>query len=265
LRRARARCDHAAVSDGYARLVSAAEADDRIVGLLLGGSRGKGLATARSDYDVYVVVADGVDPAAVSPAAAEPAVDYERDGIDLVGVWTVSAFAAYGIGDGNDWNRYNFAHLTPTVDKLGVLTDLCAAKERLADSAARSKAAALLDGYLNYRFRAAKNHRDGNVEATVLDVAESVPFLLDFAFTTERRVRPYNKFLEWELRGHPLEQDWGVAIRPETLRELVRTADPELQAACFRAVASVARAVGHGDVLDSWRPSELALMGSSDA
>ena len=45
-------------------------------------------------------------------------VDYSH-GIDLAGVWTVSAFAAYAIGDGNDWNRYNFAHLQPAVDKVG--------------------------------------------------------------------------------------------------------------------------------------------------
>lgn len=246
--------------DGFARLVRAAESDDRIVGLVLGGSRGKGLGTARSDHDAYVVVGDGVDPASL-----ETGIDYERDGVDLAGVWTVSGFAAYAVDDGNDWNRYNFAHLTPTVDKLGVLADLCAAKEWLPEAAARSQAAERLDGYLNFRYRAAKNRRDGNADAAALDAAESVLLLLDFAFTSERRVRPYNKFLAWELGVHPLDQRWGVAVNPASLRELVRTADPGLQAACFRAVEPVARHLGFGRVLDAWRAPERALMAAPDA
>jgi hypothetical protein len=104
-----------ALSEAFAKLVETVDRDDRFVGLLLGGSRGKGLGTERSDYDVYVVVADDVDPQAI-----QFDVDY-RDGIDLVGVWPVSAFATYAVGDGNDWNRYNFAHLQPAVDKLGTL------------------------------------------------------------------------------------------------------------------------------------------------
>ncbi|HEY1367109.1 MAG TPA: hypothetical protein VGF23_08350 [Gaiellaceae bacterium] len=43
----------------YAELLVAAKSDARVVGIVLGGSRGKGdLVTADSDYDVYVIVAD---------------------------------------------------------------------------------------------------------------------------------------------------------------------------------------------------------------
>jgi hypothetical protein len=213
------------MSDAFMALVTAAERDDRIVGLVLGGSRGKGLGTLRSDYDVYLVVADGVDPEAI-----ETAVDYS-DGIDRVGVWTVAAFAAYAIGDGNDWNRYNFAHLKPAVDKLGSLQGLCDAKEWLPADEARSTAEGLLMAYLNYRFRAAKNHADGNLDAAAMDAAETMFVMLDFIFTTERRARPYNKFLAWELSIHPLENDWGVAVQqPLTSTQLLRTADISLQA-----------------------------------
>ena len=185
-------CDCAQMSDAFNAVVSAAERDDRIVGLVLGGSRGKGLGSSRSDYDVYLVVADGTDPTAIVPS-----VDYS-DRLDLIGVWTASAFADYAIGDGNDWNRYNFAHLQPPVDKLGSLQGLCDAKEWLPAGEARATAAGLLDAYLNYRFRAAKNHADGNLEAAALDAAESLLVMLDFIFTAERRARPYNKFLSWE-------------------------------------------------------------------
>lgn len=249
-------CDCAQMSDAFNSVVSAAERDDRIVGVVLGGSRGKGLGSSRSDYDVYLVVADGTDPTAI-----EPYVDY-TDGIDLVGVWTASAFADYAIGDGNDWNRYNFAHLRPAIDKLGSLQGLCDAKEWLPATEARATAARLLDAYLNYRFRAAKNHADGNLEAAALDAAESTLVMLDFIFTAERRARPYNKFLSWELATHALANDWGISMLPSTPPQLVRTADAALQAGCFRSVEDVARQLGYEAILDAWRPSELAQMRS---
>jgi hypothetical protein len=37
--------------------------DDEVLALVLGGGRGKGVWTPESDYDVYLVVADGVDVA----------------------------------------------------------------------------------------------------------------------------------------------------------------------------------------------------------
>jgi hypothetical protein len=245
------------MSAAFTKLVSAAERDERIVGLVLGGSRGKGLGTSRSDYDVYLVVADGADPETI-----ETDVDYS-DGIDLIGVWTVAEFAAYAIGDGNEWNRYNFAHLHPTVDKLGSLQGLCDVKEWLPVDEARATAEGLLDAYLNYRFRAAKNHVDGNLDAAAMDAAETTFVMLDFIFTAEARARPYNKFLSWELGIHPLQNDWGVAMQqPSTSTELLTTADTSLQAACFRAVERVARALNFDSVLDSWRRCELAQMRS---
>jgi hypothetical protein len=121
----------------------------------------------------------------------------------------------------------------------------------------------LLDAYLNYRFRAAKNHADGNLDAAAVDAAESLFVMLDFIFTAERRARPYNKFLACELSIHPLENDWGVAVQqPLTSTQLLRTADISLQAACFRAVERVARTLELDSVLDSWRALELVQMRS---
>jgi hypothetical protein len=49
------------------------------------------------------------------------------------------------VGDGNDWNRYNFAHLQPAVDKLGTLQAVSDAKEWLDPQGARASAALMLD------------------------------------------------------------------------------------------------------------------------
>lgn len=63
-----------------------------------------------------------------------------------------------------------------------------------------------LDGYVNVNmaYRALKSDRDGRPLEGRLDAAESVPWWLDVVFTLEGRVRPYNKYLAWELREHPL-------------------------------------------------------------
>ena len=61
-----------------------------------------------------------------------------------------------------------------------------------------------LDGYVNMAYRALKSDRDGRALERRLDAAESVHWWLDVVFTLEGRVRPYNKYLAWELREHPL-------------------------------------------------------------
>ena len=62
-----------------------------------------------------------------------------------------------------------------------------------------------LDGWVNFAYRALKNDRDGRPLEARLDAAESVPWLLDVVFAIAGRVRPYNKYLPWELRTHPLD------------------------------------------------------------
>ena len=47
--------------DTFDEVLAAAERDSRIVGLILGGSRGKGFGTERSDRDVYLILDDWVE------------------------------------------------------------------------------------------------------------------------------------------------------------------------------------------------------------
>ncbi len=49
---------HVAVREQYARLIAVLAREDTVVGVWLGGSRGKGYHDERSDYDVVVVVRD---------------------------------------------------------------------------------------------------------------------------------------------------------------------------------------------------------------
>jgi hypothetical protein len=65
-----------------------------------------------------------------------------------------------------------------------------------------------------------------------------VPWLLDVIFSLEGRVRPYNKYLPWELDRHPLTR-WPshdlLTLLTATLDgdpAAIRTAFQEIEAAC---------------------------------
>ncbi|HEY0002023.1 MAG TPA: hypothetical protein VGB74_16350 [Actinoplanes sp.] len=113
-------------------------------------------------------------------------------------------------GSAGWWYRWSFAWAPVLFDR----TDgrLAAALRGQATVTAAEAESILvehdrLDGWLNYAYRALKNDRDGRPLERRLDAAESMPWLLDVIFTLEGRVRPYHKYLPWELRQHPL-RNW---------------------------------------------------------
>ncbi|MEV4343068.1 hypothetical protein AB0J83_01115 [Actinoplanes sp. NPDC049596] len=196
---------------------------DNFLGLVLSGSAGRDLATERSDLDVFVVLGDtgGQGPQTSRSAALD------ETQVALADLERVPPF-----GSGGWWFRWSFAWAPVLFDRSG--GRLAAAIRRQATVTAGEAAAILvepdrLDGWLNFAYRALKNHRDGRELECRLDAAESVPWLLDVIFTLEGRVRPYNKYLPWELRRHPLEH-W-----PAEELLLLLTATLEGDAAAVRA------------------------------
>lgn len=158
----------------YEELLARAENDHAVRGVILTGSVARGMATARSDHDVIVVV----DEAA-------------------------------------RWSRE------------------------------------YLDGYVNFIYRAAKNRRDGRADLARLEEMESVSWFLFTLFALHGRLRPYNKYLCWELETYPLGEPWDAATLPARLAD-----DP---AGLLPDIEELARARGHGDVLEAWG-DELDLL-----
>ena len=214
---------------------------------MLGGGRGKGVWTEHSDWDCYVIAADGKGPQAAASV----------EGLGLIkvdaGVQELNEFMAYAaVGSEFDWDRYAFAHVRASLDKLGGQVQLAVdAKGTLPPEASERIAREALDAYCNSMLRSLKNARDGERFAARLDAQESLPFLLETLFAWEGRVRPFNKFLRWELEHFPLA---GSAMEDllEALGELAGDGDPGTQAALFRTVEGIARTRGCGDVLDAW-------------
>ncbi len=202
-----------------------------LLGLVLSGSAGRGMATERSDIDVYVVLADGA------------AVDGEGQSSTLVDELPVRISElerAPTFGSAGWWFRWSFAWAPILLDR----TDgrLASALHRQATVTPDEADSILiehdrLDGWLNYSYRALKNDRDGRRLECRLDAAESMPWLLDVIFTLAGRVRPYHKYLPWELHHHPLP-DWSGE---ELLRLLEATldGDPAAIRALFVKVESL--------------------------
>jgi hypothetical protein len=248
----------AAADSEFARLLAVAHTDPRVVGLVLGGSRGKDASyvTERSDYDAYVIVSD----ASALDDYAERFPTRHGDPVEAIFV-ALDTFRRHALpGSGTEWNAYTFAHVTPLLDKLdGEIGEIVVEKSRRDPESA----AVPLDGYINMYYRAAKNQRDGLTREAHFDAAESVAWFLEFLFPACGRVRPYNKWLQWELANHPLPDPWSAGETERRLEAILCTGDVAEQQSLFRDVHTFARELGFADVIDSWEPDVDWLRGQA--
>jgi hypothetical protein len=180
----------------YEALVEVARADERVFGLVLTGSRGRGVfVRPESDWDVRLVVSGA------ALRECEQQFETPHGSAVEVAVYSLGQFEQAGELDSpSEWDRYSYAHAEVVLDKLdGRIAGLVAEKGVLPPNAARAVAARALDGYINSYHRSAKNAALGlSVEAR-LDAAESVAPFLTGLFAVHGRVRPFNKYLRWEL------------------------------------------------------------------
>jgi predicted nucleotidyltransferase len=137
--------------------------DPSIVGLVLSGSAARGMATERSDVDVYVVRDDDVERETVR----SPWIDEIR--------WSVADLEQVDRhGTGGWYFRWSFAYAQVLRDDTG--GRVTEAVRRLATVDDDEQRWVLvdqdrLDGYLNFAYRALKNHRDGRLLEARLDAA----------------------------------------------------------------------------------------------
>jgi hypothetical protein len=141
--------------------------------------------------------------------------------------------------------RYVFRGAQILLDRLdGRIAALVAQQATPTQAEAAEWTRADLDGYLNFLYRAAKNHRAGQHDLARLEEIESVPWFLSTLFALHGRVRPFNKYLRWELEAFPLPAPWTADhIVPALI---------DRPAALFPALEKAVRAKGFGDVVDAW-------------
>ena len=242
-------------AETYAALLARAEADPDILGFWLGGSRGMGRPTEFSDYDVTIIVTEN----AYAPFCRELGLDSPfqadwRSGVDLA-VRTLPMLEAFAAWDTDEAPyRYAFAHLKALVDKTGRAQGLIDAKACVPADAAPGFIHASLDHALNQAYRGLKCLRDGDPTASRLEAVEGINPLLDAAFALHGgRLRPYFKYLRWELDAFPLDRlSFGGR---EVLDRLLAVLGPGGAVALSELLAAseaAFRASGHGGAFDGW-------------
>jgi hypothetical protein len=215
----------------FTDLLSRADADPAVLGLILSGSQARGMATVHSDHDVFVIVAE---------RGGQWTRTTHSPTLDEI-VWTLDELADTGVA----WQRYSFRGAKVLLDRLdGRVAALADAQATPTPDEARSWAREGLDAYLNQIYRAAKSRRDGAAVLARLDEMESVGSFLMTLFALHGRIRPYNKYLSWELTTYPLGEPWDAETLPARL-----AADP---VGLFADLQPLAREQGHGDVIDGW-------------
>ncbi|TDC73284.1 hypothetical protein E1193_25865 [Micromonospora sp. KC606] len=216
------------------------------------------MATDRSDLDVFVVLAD----TRMHGSQTSLSTTIDETVVAISDLERIPPFGTNGW-----WFRWSFAWAPVLFDRTE--GRLASALRRQATVTADEAESILvqhvrLDGWLNYAYRALKNHRDGRPLERRLDAAESVPWLLDVIFTLEGRVRPYHKYLPWELRRHPL-----LHWRAEELLALLTATldgDPSAIRTTFERIETLCVAFDSGraepvlkPIIDGWG-EELQLL-----
>ena len=223
-------------------LLADAREDDNVLGVVVFGSRGRGaFVRDGSDFDVFVVVREHRGRRPFARGARLETVEVTLD----------------ELRNQPDWNRYTLAWLEPQLDKTG---DVAAA---LRDGVRVDPATAgePLDAYVNSYYRSLKNARLGLELAALLDAQDSARWFLEFVFAVHGRLRPFNKWLAWELEHHPLPSSDNLLLA--RIERIARTGDLGEQAELFRDAERLARAHGLGAVIDGWKPDVAMLRGGS--
>lgn len=234
-------------SKEFKKILQKAKNDGRIIGLILTGGRGKGMFTENSDYDITIITTDE------SVSSVKEEYKCKQDIID-VAVFPIAGFRIYAdVGTAEDWDRYAYAYNNAQIDKTGEIQKIIDEKGTLPKDQIAKVAKNALGCYLNSLYRSVKNHRDGNIFASHFDACESLPWLLTFLFAVEGRVRPYNKFLTWELEKHPLK---NLPIKCEDflgkIESVIKTGDIEIQKEFHKIAEEIALEHNYSDVTDDW-------------
>jgi hypothetical protein len=229
-------------------LIAIANSDSNILGLFPTGSFGKGMITDKSDYDVTIIIRDKVKN--------EYQVKYKGFGGVLcdLSIKTMGELKeAANWGGSMAWDRYNYAYLKTEVDKTGKIQKLIDEKGVVPADKRGEFVSASLDGFINQVYRSVKCFRDGNKIASQLEAADGLPSLLNAIFGLEGRIKPFYKYLDWELTNRPLKKlPWPKDEFIALLLKIVQTGDLTTQQTILKTLEKSYREEGFDSLFDSW-------------
>jgi len=246
-------------SEQFQAIVKQVEFDPSVIGLFLSGSRGKELQKEYSDFDFVIILKD-----TVSQEIRNEYEEYDKiDGFDC-GVYTFSELKEYAeLGTEYEWDRYSYAHVKATIDKTdGELQRIIDEKGKIPKNHLQKYISGYLDGYINAVYRSMKCLRDNYVFGFRLEAASSINLFLTCAFAVhDRRLSPYPKYIQFELKKSPLTKfPWTSKELINKVLKILETGDYKVQQELLREMEKIMRKEGFGDVFDSWKGQDKWTM-----
>lgn len=217
----------------YQKLLQFAKLNPYVLGLVLAGSRGKGKITAHSDYDVFIIIKDKAPEKIRKELFAFRKLDFDSAALNL------SAFKKYAAWGGPyAWDRYNFARLKAPLDKTGQVQKIVTEKGSIPAKYRKQFIKDGLDHYINQVYRSIKTHRDKDFLASRLEGNESIQPMLNAVFALHGRLKPYYKYLAWELKREPLKK-LPISQKPfiKMISKIAMTGDLKTQKQLLKILA----------------------------
>ena len=219
------------------------DADPNVLAVLLTGSFAHEMATDDCDVDLHVVL-ERSDESWRSDTTGR---------VDLR-VGDRRMYRRIPAHPSTWWDRYRIARGRLLLDRTD--GDFDADLRTWGQLTAEEKSDALdyyLDPYLTYAMRSLHQDRAGEHRAAHLDAVESIPWALRLVFALHGRVRPTNRYLEWELAHHPFEDPaWDGTWLLGIVAALLRDGSPAAQRELFARLEGPLRALGFGGALDGY-------------
>jgi predicted nucleotidyltransferase len=234
----------------YKKLAQDFKKDPNVLAFWLSGSRGKGMVTRYSDYDFTIIVKD------------EAKKEYEkkyvkefRDPEFDIAVRTIDELKKHAVfGTDLAWDRYNYAYIKVLSDKTGKIQKIINEKTIVSKEEADQLIKEGLDNFINQVYRAAKCKRDRKPATSHLEMAEAIPCFLDCIFALEKRIKPYYKYLEWDLKLHPLKKlPWNEKQLIKLLMKILKDGDEKTLLELFTKTRPIFIKAGYGAIYDSWK------------
>jgi predicted nucleotidyltransferase len=230
------------MADELADYVDELRGDDRVLGLLLHGSRAVGLESAGSDYDLICVISDE----AYDERKREGALLARRDlrGGSTADVFYESPGNLRRLAERPDSYTATYETARILLDKTGELAGLVARIGASGGAAAAARVREDYDAYLNSWVRSLKAWRRGDELGGRLHAAASVYSLLWVLFGLELRWPPYHDQLEARLAELEDAQGWERGELRGSIIELLTTGAPGAQQRLEARVEALLRSRG---------------------
>lgn len=243
---------------GYEQLIKEAEENDNIVSMILVGSRGKGFENENSDYDVIMIVSDGV-----VDIFKNKYTKHSFENVDLM-IHSLSEFKAYANWGGSSeeiWNRYDYAHCKILFDKTNSLSAVIQEKGYIPEEKLNEFIDYWIDGYVNGVYRSVKCISNNNMLGAHLEAANSIFDLLTLVFAFNGRHRPFLGYVKKELEKYPLQKlPWSSIEFVDKIKRVLASADLKTQQELLVGIEKMSRKTGHGHMFDSWEGKDTWTM-----